>query len=228
MLRGCGRTWSLSKLWQFHFPFPCPGTLWGAGAAACIVLPGCFSFTPQMPLLITLWEGTGSPCSPALSSSWQPPQSHARMAALQLSRTLSVVIDYSNSSPPFQGLPWVVMFSCLAIAIAKWGNSVCTACLSPLFWLWLTTSEKLAKWDVVEKILAERRKGKRMGKAGMEIRVLGIEQVWHVGYNQLAWLALTGILTATRQWVWEEEQIIEKTSRILGPNPNLNMNNPRV
>lgn len=44
-----------------------------------------------------------------------------------------------------------------------------------------------------------------MGKAGMEISVLGIEQIWHVGYNQLAWLALTGILTATCQWVWEEE-----------------------
>lgn len=33
----------------------------------------------------------------------------------------------------------------------------------------------------MEKILAERRKEKRMRKAGMEIRVLGIEQVWHVG-----------------------------------------------
>lgn len=120
-------------------------------------------------------------------------------------------------SPPFQGIPWVVMFSCLPIAIDKLGNSVCITCLSPLFWLWLTTSEKLTKWDVVEKILAERRKGKRMGKAGMEIRVLGIEQVWHVGYNQLAWLALTGILTATRRWVWEEETDYRENQLGSGP-----------
>lgn len=67
------------------------------------------------------------------------------MAALHLSRTLSFAIDYSNSVALLSTGSLVVTFSCLPIAIGKRGNSVCTPCLSSLFWLRLTTSEKLAK-----------------------------------------------------------------------------------